>query len=186
MTHGVILTKFGDVSKTMNYDGIVREMRCAFGCGSSMVELYTDYNLLDSIKDNQGNAGTLWRQLADCMDWQQRNTDVLPDIHWVGGNPWDGEKANIYGWAAWNGKKTTLTLRNPDTEKQTLVTTLREVFDIPSYAKSAVVLRSSFADQVIGADGLSGLAMNEAIDIDSEINITMPASSVFVFEGMVK
>lgn len=186
MTHGVILTKFGDVSKTMNYDGIVREMRCAFGCGSSMVELYTDYNLLDSIKDNQGNAGTLWRQLADCMDWQQRNTDVLPDIHWVGGNPWDGEKANIYGWAAWNGKKTTLTLRNPDTEKQTLVTTLREVFDIPSYAKSAVVLRSSFADQVIGADGLSGLAMNEAIDIDSEINITMPASSVFVFEGIVK
>jgi len=28
--------------------------------------------------------------------------------------------------------------------------------------------------------------MNEAIDIDSEINITMPASSVFVFEGIVK
>lgn len=77
-------------------------------------------------------------------------------------------------------------MRNPDTEKQTLVTTLREVFDIPSYVKSAVVLRSSFADQVIGADGLSGLAMNEAIDIDSEINITMPASSVFVFEGIVK
>ena len=89
MTHGVILSRFGAVSKTMDYDGIVREMRCAFGCGSSMVELYTDYKLLDEIKNHAGEAGTLWRQLADCMSWQQRNADVLPDIHWVGGNPWE-------------------------------------------------------------------------------------------------
>ena len=25
-----------------DYEGIVREIRCAFGCGSAMVELYTD------------------------------------------------------------------------------------------------------------------------------------------------
>lgn len=186
MTHGVILTKHGAVSKTMDYDGIVREMRCGFGCGSSMVELYTDYALLDSIKDNNGNAGTLWRQLADCMDWQQRNADVLPDTHWVGGNPWDGKKANIYGWAAWNGKKTTLTLRNPDTASQTLSTTLRRVFDIPAYVKSTVTLRSSFADQLIGEGGLQGLAVGEPIDIDKTINITMPKSSVFVLEGVCK
>lgn len=186
MTHGVILTRFGDVSKTMDYDGIVREMRCAFGCGSSMVELYTDYKLLDEIKNSKGKKGTLWKQLADGMDWQQRNADVLPDIHWVGGNPWDGKKANIYGWAAWNGKKTTLTLRNPDVAAQTLTTTLREVFDIPAYIKTSVTLRSSFADQRIGKGGISGLPVGKAVDIDKEITISMPKSSVFVFEGVDK
>ena len=186
MTHGVILTRFGDVSKTMDYDGIVREMRCAFGCGSSMVELYTDYKLLDEIKNSKGKKGTLWKQLADGMDWQQRNADVLPDIHWAGGKPWYGKKANIYGWAAWNGKKTTLTLRNPDVAAQTLTTTLREVFDIPAYIKTSVTLRSSFADQRIGKGGISGLPVGKAVDIDKQITISMPKSSVFVFEGVDK
>lgn len=184
MTHGMILTRFGDVSKTMDYDGIVREMRCAFGCGSSMVELYTDYKLLDEIKDRSGKAGTLWSKLADCMDWQQRNADVLPDIHWVGGNPWDGKQANIYGWASWNGKKTTLTLRNPDVNGQSLTTTLRQVFDIPAYIKTSVTLHSSFDDQTVGAGGIEGLPMGQPIDIDKEITVTMPKSSVFVFEGV--
>ncbi len=183
MTHGVILSRFGAVSKTMDYDGIVREMRCAFGCGSSMVELYTDYKLLDEIKNHAGETGTLWKQLADCMDWQQRNTDVLPDIHWVGGNPWDGKKANIYGWASWNGKKATLTLRNPDVAVQTLTTTLRKVFDIPAYIKTSVTLRSSFADQIIGNGGIEGIKTNEPIDIDKEITVSLPKSSVYVFEG---
>ena len=183
MTHGVILSRFGAVSKTMDYDGIVREMRCAFGCGSSMVELYTDYKLLDEIKNHAGEAGTLWRQLADCMSWQQRNADVLPDIHWVGGNPWDGKQANIYGWASWNGKKVTLAMRNPDTKAQTITTTLRKVFDIPEYIKTTVTLRSSFADQIIGKGGIEGIKANEPIDIDKDITVSMPKSSVYVFEG---
>ena len=186
MTHGVLLSRFGAVSKTMDYDGIVREIRCAFGCSSSMVELYTDYKLLDEIKNRKGKKGMLWKELAVCMDWQERNADVLPDIHWVGGNPWDGKKANIYGWAAWNGKKTVLTLRNPDVEAQTLITTLRKVFDIPSYIKTSVKLRSSFADQRIGKGGISGLPVGKAVDIDKEITISMPKSSVFVFEGIDK
>lgn len=186
MTHGVLLSRFGAVSKTMDYDGIVREIRCAFGCGSSMVELYTDYKLLDEIKNRKGKKGMLWKELAICMDWQERNADVLPDIHWVGGNPWDGKKANIYGWAAWNGKKIVLTLRNPDIAEQTLTTTLRKVFDIPSYIKTSVKLRSSFADQHIGKGGISGLPVGKAVDIDKDITISMPKSSVFVFEGIDK
>ena len=130
MTHGFILSRWGAVSKNMDYDGIVREMRCAFACGSGMVELYNDYKLMDEIKDNQGNAGALWKDLAECIKWQQEQADVLPDAHWVGGNPWDGKKANVYGWAAWNGKKSVLTLRNPSTSAQTFTTTLREALDI--------------------------------------------------------
>ena len=149
-----------------------------------MVELYTDYKLLDEIKNRKGKKGTLWKQLADGMDWQQRNADVLPDVHWVGGNPWDGKKANIYGWAAWNGKKTTLALRNPDVAGQTLTTTLRKVFDIPAYIKTTITLRSSYSDQRIGKGGIEGLPVGKAVDIDKQITITVPKSSVFVFEGV--
>ncbi len=135
MTHGFILSRWGAVSKNMDYDGIVREMRCAFACGSGMVELYNDYKLMDEIKDNQGNAGALWKDLAECIKWQQEQADVLPDAHWVGGNPWDGKKANVYGWAAWNGKKSVLTLRNPSASAQSFTTTLREALEIPSYVR---------------------------------------------------
>ena len=178
MTHGVILTRFGDVSKTMDYDGIVREMRCAFGCGSSMVELYTDYKLLDEIKNSKGKKGTLWKQLADGMDWQQRNADVLPDIHWVGGNPWDGKKANIYGWAAWNGKKSVLTLRNPSTSAQTFTTTLREALDIPAYVRGKITLTHAFNQAE-----LDGMPINKAIDIDTPLVLNLPGSSVFIYNG---
>ena len=140
MTHGFILSRWGAVSKNMDYDGIVREMRCAFACGSGMVELYNDYKLMDEIKDNQGNAGALWKDLAECIKWQQEQADVLPDAHWVGGNPWDGKKANVYGWAAWNGKKSVLTLRNPSTSAQTFTTTLREALDIPAYVRGKITL----------------------------------------------
>ena len=183
MTHGFILSKFGNVSKDMSYDGVVREMRCAFTCGSGMVELYNDYALMNSIKNSKGESGMLWKELADCMDWQERNADVLPDVHWVGGNPWDGSSANIYGWASWNGKKATLSLRNPDIKERTLKTTLRKVLDIPNFIKTTVTLSSSFADQVIGDGGLRGIEEGETIDIDKEITFTLPASSVFVFEG---
>ena len=182
MTHGFILSTHGNVSTDMTYNGVVRELRCAFACGSGMVELYNDYALMNSIKDNDGNAGALWGDLAECMDWQERNADVLPDIHWVGGNPWTGSKAEIYGWAAWNGQKAVLTLRNGATAAQTLKTTLRKALDIPAYVKTSIVLTSSFDDQTAPA----GLEMGTPIDIDTELSITIPASTVFVSEGVDK
>lgn len=158
----------------MDYDGIVRELRCAFACGSGMVELYNDYELMNSI-----NKGALWKDLAECIDWQETNADVLPDIHWVGGHPWDGKKANIYGWAAWNAKKAVLTLRNPAAYEQTIKLTLREALDIPAYVKTSITLGDGFAQ---GA--LAGLKLNEPIDIDQELTLTLPKSSVFVYNGV--
>lgn len=187
MTHGLILSENGKpyTPNDYSYDGVLREMRCAFGCGSGMVELYTDYKLMDEIKDNNGKAGALWKDLAECMDWQQRNADVLPDIHWVGGNPWDGTQVNVYGWASWNGKKATLTLRNPDVKERQFITTLREMLDIPAYIQTTITLSSSFADQKVAtANGLKGIEMNKPIDIDKQLTLTFPASTVFVFEGV--
>ena len=178
MTHGFILSRWGAVSKNMDYDGIVREMRCAFACGSGMVELYNDYKLMDEIKDNQGNAGALWKDLAECIKWQQEQADVLPDAHWVGGNPWDGKKANVYGWAAWNGKKSVLTLRNPSTSAQTFTTTLREALDIPAYVRGKITLTHAFNQAE-----LEGMPINKAIDIDTPLVLNLPGSSVFIYNG---
>ncbi len=175
MTHGFILTKFGAVSKNMTYDAVLRELRCAFVCGSGMVELYADYSLLNSI-----NNGKLWADIAECIAWQKKNADVLADVHWVGGSPWTGSKQEVYGWAAWNGVKATLALRNGANTQQTYTFTLREALNIPANIKGTIVLTKSFKVQ----DALSGLTEGEEIDIDKQLTVTLPSSSVFAFDGV--
>ena len=175
MTHGFILSQYGSVSRNMDYEAVLRELRCAFVCGSGMVELYNDYPLMNSI-----NNGQLWADLAECISWQKRNADVLPDAHWVGGNPWTGAKAQVYGWAAWNGKKSTLALRNGANDAQTYTFTLREALNIPANVNGSIVLRKSFGVQ----DALEGLTEGEAIDIDASLTVTLPGSSLFAFDGL--
>lgn len=175
MTHGFILSQYGSVSTDMSYDACLREMRCAFACGSGMVELYNDYYLMDTI-----NGGQLWADLADCINWQKRNADVLMDAHWVGGDPWNGSKASIYGWAAWNGTKSVLTLRNGANNAQTITLTLREAFEIPANVSGSIILHKAFADQAT----LSGLTEAQAIDIDQTLTLFLPGSTVFVFDGI--
>lgn len=176
MTHGFILTKFGPpADDSRDYRHVLNELRCAFACGSGMVELYNDYDLMNSI-----NGGQLWADLAECIRWQKNNADVLMDSHWVGGDPWTGSKAEIYGWGAWNGEKSCLTLRNGANGSQTITLTLREALEIPANVSGSITLRKAFAVQ----DALEGLAEGQAIDIDSELTLTLPGSSVFVFDGL--
>ncbi len=179
MTHGFMLTNFGPPANPDNdsYEAILRELRCAFACGSGMVELYNDYDLMNSI-----NGGALWADLAECIKWQEKNADVLPDAHWVGGNPWTGSKAEVYGWAAWNGTKACLTLRNGANGEQTFKTTLREALNIPAnITGEKYVFTQAFAFQ----DQLQGFATGTPIDIDAELTLVLPGSSVFVFDGII-
>ena len=175
MTHGFILSNFGSVSGNKTYEAVLREMRCAFVCGSGMVELYNDYSLMNSI-----NGGKLWEDLAECMAWQKKNADVLPDAHWVGGNPWNGSSAEVYGWASWNGAKATLALRNGSNSQQTYTFTLRQALEIPANINGAIILNKSFNVQ----DALSGLTEGVAIDIDQQLTVTLPGSSVYAFDGV--
>lgn len=187
MTHGFILTGNPDdtsdtgrggwtCSRNIEYKHVLNELRCAFACGSGMVELYNDYDLMNSIQDEAGNAGALWKDLAECMAWQRKNADVLPDIHWVGGNP----ATEVYGWAAWNAKNAVLTLRNGLNGEKTFTFTLREALDIPAYVNTSITLTKAFADQL----ALTGLTEGQAISIDDEITVTLPGSSVYVFDGL--
>ena len=174
MTHGFILSTHGAVSKNMTYEACRRELRCAFVCGSGMVELYNDYERMNAI-----NSGALWGDLAECIKWQKKNADVLPDAHWVGGNPWDGSKANVYGWASWNGTKATLALRNGSNSSQTYTFTLRDALNIPANVNGAMYFVKSFSVQ----DALPGFAEGQAISYDTQLTVTLPGSSLFVFDG---
>ena len=174
MTHGFILSTHGQVSKNMAYEPARRELRCAFVCGSGMVELYNDYERMNNI-----NGGALWGDLAECIKWQKKNADVLPDAHWVGGNPWDGSKANVYGWASWNGTKATLALRNGGNSSQTYTFTLRDALNIPANVNGAMYFVKSFSVQ----DALPGFAEGQAISYDTQLTVTLPGSSLFVFDG---
>ena len=176
MTHGFMLTQFGPPGgDNRDYNAVLREMRCAFVCGSGVVELYTDYALLNSI-----NNGQLWADIAECMAWQKRNADVLPDAHWVGGNPWNGSSHEVYGWASWNGTKSTLALRNGGNDAQSYAFTLREALNIPANVNGSIILRKSFSNQ----DALAGLTEGEAINIDTELTVNLPGSSLFCFDGI--
>ncbi len=176
MTHGFILSEHGGpAGDTREYKYVLNEMRCAFACGSGLVELYNDYRLMNSI-----NNGKLWSDLADCINWQKENADVLMDTHWVGGDPWTGSKAEIYGWASWNGTKSILTLRNGGNDNQTINITLREAFEIPANFNGSIILNKAFADQA----NLTGLSENQSIDIDTPLTLTLPGSSVYIFNGI--
>lgn len=176
MTHGFILTKFGPpASNPRDYKSVLNELRCAFACGSGMVELYNDYSLMNSIQDGQ-----LWADLAECIRWQKDNADVLMDAHWVGGDPWTGSTEQIYGWAAWNGDKACLTLRNGNSNEQTITISLRKALEIPANINGTVRLYKAFADQA----ALSGLEEGQPIDIDTKLTLTLPGSSVYVFNGI--
>ena len=175
MTHGFMLTEFGPpAGDPRDYKSVLNELRCAFACGSGMVELYNDYKLMNSI-----NGGKLWSDLAELIKWQKEYSDVLMDAHWVGGDPWTGSKHEIYGWASWNGEKATLALRNGANGAQKITLTLREAFEIPANITGSIILTKPFADQ---AD-LSGLTMGEPINIDTPLTLTLPGSSVYMFNG---
>ena len=176
MTHGFILSEDGPPSgDSRDYNAVLRELRCAFVCGSGIVELYTNCNLMNSI-----NGGKLWEDVAECVAWQKKNADVLPDAHWVGGNPWNGSASEVYGWASWNGAQATLALRNGANNAQTYTFTLREALEIPANITGKLIFNKSFKVQ----DALEGFAEGTEIDIDQQLTVTLPASSVFAFDGM--
>jgi hypothetical protein len=120
----------------------------------------------------------MWDELAKGVKWIRRNADVLDDVHWVGGNPWDNNEGNIYGWASWNPTKATLGLRNSADQEKTLTTTLREVLDIPKDKKGTILFKDSYDDQR-SIDGFTG----KAVDIDQEVTFTLQPFEVLVYEG---
>ena len=175
MTHGLMVTKFGPPAcMPRDPENVKKELRCATACGTSLQELYVDRDLMSA------NGGVLWDELAKGIKWIRRNADVLDDVHWGGGNPWNKEtnEGAVYGWAAWNKNKATLALRNSSDQEKSLTGTLRSILDIPANVKGSITFKDSYDDQRT-LDGFSG----SSVDIDKEISFTLKPFEVLVYEG---
>lgn len=175
MTHGLMVTKFGPPNcMPRTPENIKKEIRCAVACGTALQELYVDRDIMGA------NNGVLWDELAQGIKWIRRNADVLDDVHWVGGNPWDRttKKGDIYGWASWNKSKATLALRNSSKEEKTLSSSLRKILDIPESVKGSITFKDSYSDQRT-LSNFSG----QSIDIDKVLEFKLQPFEVLVYEG---
>ncbi len=175
MFHGLMVTRHGPPnSMPREVEGIKREMRCAFACGSSLQELYVDNDIMTDLQ-----GGVLWDELAQGIKWFRQYSDVLSDVHWVGGCPWnkDTQEAEIYGWASWNRKKATLALRNPSDKKQSITLTLRKALDIPANIKTPIAFKDAYNDQR-NLPGFTG----KALPLDEEVTLELEPFEVFVLD----
>lgn len=121
MYHGVCIAPHGVPAKfDLDEKDIADEIWSFFGNGTSLQELYVDPHMLSSKE---------WDCLAKAIRWSGKNARVMPDVHWVGGDPSRGE---LYGFAAWSPGKGVLTLRNPSTETKSIPINVADVFQLPA------------------------------------------------------
>jgi hypothetical protein len=116
MLHGLIYARQAEHLDNDPGSDFQNEVHSYFGSGTQLQELYISHSLL-SKND--------WDMLAKAATWSRRNTEVLRDTHWVGGDP---AKLNIYSWAAWSPAKTILTLRNPSDKSQSISIDVGQAF----------------------------------------------------------
>ncbi|MBR5627140.1 MAG: hypothetical protein IKW74_05910, partial [Thermoguttaceae bacterium] len=107
MIHGLMINKGGRV-QTFNEQDVINEIYSFFATGVNLQELYIDPEIMTESQ---------WDALAEAALWSARNSDVLADVHWVGGDPANLE---VYGWGAWSESKAVLSLRNPDDKAATV------------------------------------------------------------------
>ena len=110
------------------------ESRSYFATGATLQELY----LTPSLMTPQA-----WDDVADAAKWAHANADVLVDAHWVGGDPF---KLEPYGYAAWNNRKATLMLRNPDDHPRRIDIDAAKVFELPPGAATHYRVVSPYSD----------------------------------------
>ncbi len=164
MHHGIVHGlhyQGGSIGKS-NPPDLKNEARSYFANGATLQELYLSYSLM---------TAEAWDQVADAAKWGRANADVLVDSHWVGGDPL---KLEIYGYAAWNYRKGTLMLRNPDDKSQSFTFDIGQALDLPPGAASSYSLKSPYPDQRIKA--LMG-------KVGTQITVTLQPFEVLVFDA---
>lgn len=162
MQHGIVIGERGNPARMERDEASVKhEARSFFGTGTALQELYISPHLL---------TPALWDAIADAAKWSARNSSILPDSHWIGGDP---GKLEVYGFAAWKDGRATLTLRNPSDKPQTFALDAATVFELPATARGPVRLAASYADQ-----GVKELVLPPGTPVD----VTVPPFAVLVWE----
>jgi len=135
MHHGIVLGRnFQGESVAKSGAHLTHEARSYFANGASLQELYLSPTLMTSAA---------WDEVADAAKWAHANADVLVDSHWVGGDPL---KLEVYGYGAWNWRKGTLMLRNPDDKEQSISIDAATIFDLPPGAPMRYRVTSPYPD----------------------------------------
>lgn len=135
MLHGIIYARYADRLDTDPGNDFKDEVRDYFGTGTQLQEMYISHALLSSQN---------WDDLAEAAQWSRRNSDVLVDTHWVGGDP---RKLEAYGWAAWSPRKAILTLRNPSDKPLEISIDAQRVFELPKGARQSYRMGSPWKDE---------------------------------------
>ena len=134
MLHGIIYARHAYHLNTDRNSDFRDEVRDYFSTGTQLQEMYITPSLLN--KQN-------WDDLAEAAKWSRANADALVDTHWVGGDP---TKLEVYGWASWNPRKATLTLRNPSDKPQEFEVDVQSLFELPKGAPQAYKLHSPWME----------------------------------------
>lgn len=132
MLHGICITNVGyPAALEMDMKNISDGIWSFFASGTSLQELYINPHLL---------TPAMWDCLASAAKWSHNNSDVLKDVHWIGGDP---AKEEVYGYAAWNPRKGVFSLRNPSSVKKTFEVNLKEIFELPTHSSSSFRLQNA-------------------------------------------
>ena len=139
MHHGIVYGREfqGGSLGQNNPPDLKNEARSYFANGAMLQELYLTPSMM---------TPEAWDRVAEAAKWAHANTDVLLDAHWIGG---DALKLEAYGYAAWNRRKGTLMVRNPDDRPQTITLDAATVFELPAGAPQQYQLTSPYPDQRI-------------------------------------
>lgn len=135
MTQGIVHSRFGTAAGLS--DDLAdwkSEVRSFFASGTQLQELYVRPQLL---------TPEMWDVLAEGARWSAKNADILVDVHWVGGDPGEGEP---YGFAAWQPRGGMLALRNPAAEPRVIEIDVAHAFELPPDAPETYRLISPWKD----------------------------------------
>jgi hypothetical protein len=135
MLHGVIDATNAVHLAGMSDSDFADQVREFFGNGTQLQEMYITPKLLDRKN---------WDDLAEAAKWSRANSGVLPDTHWIGGDPARGE---VYGWASWSPRKGILVLRNPDGKPASFIADVGKLFELPDSAEKIFRLHSPWKDE---------------------------------------
>ena len=135
MYHGITIGNVGiPGTLEMNDKDIADEIWSFFGSGTSLQEMYINPHKLNTKN---------WDCLAKAIKWAKANESVMPDVHWIGGDPF---KEEVYGYAAWSPDKAYLSIRNPSEEKKSYVVDAAVVFELPDGAATQYKFFDARAD----------------------------------------
>jgi hypothetical protein len=167
MLHGICIAKNGNPNEMDHTTaGIRNEIHSYFGSGTGIQELYISWSLLNA---------EAWDILAESIQWSRAHKDILSDTHWIGGNP---AKEEVYGWAAWNNNKGTLTLRNPSDKPATISIDIATAFELPANAATKYALKSPWKADVSKPDINSVAGKTTTFELQPFEVLTFDASAI--------